>query len=85
MWDIYGNQGWPARYLWDPSLELYSMHYGEGAYAETELEIQSLLGVSREVVAPVRPEDDPAALAAFKAAARGAGLSAGTSPAGHEK
>jgi hypothetical protein len=64
VWDIYGNQGWPARYLWDPSLELYSMHYGEGAYAETELEIQSLLGVSRDVVAPVRPEDDPSAMVA---------------------
>ena len=46
IWDIYGNQGWPARYLWDPELALHSMHYGEGAYVETELEIQALLGVS---------------------------------------
>jgi hypothetical protein len=68
VWDIYGNQGWPARYLWDPSLALHSMHYGEGAYAETEREIQSLLGVSREVVPPVRPEDDPDALVAAQTA-----------------
>src|SRR3954464_11841595 len=41
VWDIYGNQGWPARYLWDRELALYSMHYGEGAYEETELELQT--------------------------------------------
>ena len=64
VWNIYGNQGWPARYLWDPELALYSMHYGEGAYAETEREIQALLGVEREPLAPVRPEDAPDALIA---------------------
>jgi AhpC/TSA family len=64
VWNIYGNQGWPARYLWDPDLTLYSMHYGEGAYEETEREIQTLLGVEREPVAPVRPEDAPDALIA---------------------
>ena len=64
VWNIYGNQGWPARYLWDPELTLYSMHYGEGAYEETEREIQALLGVEREPLAPVRPEDAPDALIA---------------------
>ena len=59
VWDMYGNQGWPARYLWDRSGSLFSMHYGEGAYDETEREIQELLGVERELVAPVRPEDEP--------------------------
>jgi thiol-disulfide isomerase/thioredoxin len=57
LWDFYGNEGWPARYLWDLEGALYSMHYGEGAYAETEREIQALLGVEREVLAPLRPED----------------------------
>ena len=57
LWDFYGNEGWPARYLWDTAGALYSMHYGEGAYAETEREIQALLGVERELVPPVRPED----------------------------
>jgi hypothetical protein len=64
IWDIYGNQGWPARYLWDTEHNLHSMHYGEGAYTETELELQALLGVSREPVAPVRPEDAEDALIA---------------------
>ena len=63
IWDLYGNEGWPARYLWTPDEHtLFSMHYGEGAYAETEREIQELLGVSGDVVPPVRPEDAEDAL-----------------------
>jgi thiol-disulfide isomerase/thioredoxin len=58
LWDFYGNEGWPARYLWDQRGALHSLHYGEGAYAETEREIQALLGVEREPVAPLRPEDE---------------------------
>ena len=57
VWDIYGNQGWPGRYLWDADQRLHSMHYGEGAYVETEREIQALLGVTRDPVTPVRAED----------------------------
>jgi hypothetical protein len=64
VWDDYGNEGWPARYLWDPRGALFSMHYGEGGYVETEREIQELLGVEREPLAPVRPEDEPGALLA---------------------
>ena len=62
FWDFYGNEGWPGRYLWDTRGALFSMHYGEGAYAETEREIQELLGVERETLAPVRPEDEPGLL-----------------------
>ena len=57
LWDFYGNEGWPARYLWDRSGALYSLHYGEGAYQETEREIQALLGVERPLLEPLRPED----------------------------
>src|SRR3954464_4405649 len=64
VWDLYGNEGWPARYLWDRELILHSMHYGEGADEETAREIQELLGVSGDVLAPVRPEDDPNAMIA---------------------
>jgi len=60
--DFYGNEGWPARYLWDQKGGLYSLHYGEGSYAETEREIQGLLEVEREPVPPVRPEDEPGLL-----------------------
>jgi len=62
IWDFYGNEGWPGRYLWDTRGALFSMHYGEGAYRETELEIQELLGVERDTVPPVRPEDEPGLL-----------------------
>jgi hypothetical protein len=62
VWDAYGNKGWPGRYLWDTRGALFSMHYGEGAYQETELEIQELLGTEREPVPPLRPEDAPGLL-----------------------
>ena len=61
-WDVYGNQGWPARYLWDGAQRLVDFHFGEGGYEETERAIQELLGVEREPLAPVRPEDAPGAL-----------------------
>ena len=59
LWRDYENQGWPARYLFDGRARLFEYHYGEGAYVETELAIQELLGVEREVLDPVRPEDAP--------------------------
>jgi hypothetical protein len=61
LWQEYENAGWPARYLFDGRARLLDYHYGEGAYTETELAIQELLGVSREPLAPLRPEDAPAA------------------------
>ena len=60
-WRQFDVPGWPARYLFDPHLRLFEYHHGEGAYAETELAIQELLGTGGELVAPVRPEDAPAA------------------------
>jgi hypothetical protein len=59
VWEDYGNQGWPARYLFDGRARLFEYHYGEGAYAETERAIQELLGVEREPLAPLRAEDAP--------------------------
>jgi hypothetical protein len=59
LWLAYDNKGWPARYLFDRRGMLFDYHYGEGAYADTERAIQELLGVEREPMAPVRPEDDP--------------------------
>jgi hypothetical protein len=68
VWDLYENPGWPARYLFGPELTLAEFHVGEGGYRETELAIQELLGVEREPLAPVRPEDDPDALIAVQSA-----------------
>jgi hypothetical protein len=59
MWQEYENQGWPARYLFDQRGMLFDYHYGEGAYVETELAIQELLGVQREPLRlpePLRPQ-----------------------------
>jgi hypothetical protein len=61
IWDIYGNEGWPARYLWEQDQTLFSLHYGEGDYDVTEREIQALLGVERALLDPLRPEDAPGA------------------------
>jgi thiol-disulfide isomerase/thioredoxin len=61
LWREYDNGGWPTRYLWDQQGRLAYYHFGEGAYAETELEIQRLLGCTREPLAPLRPEDAPGA------------------------
>jgi hypothetical protein len=62
IWDFYGNRGWPARYLWDARGALYSLHYGEGGYQETEREIQDLLGLDEPLVPALRPEDEPGVL-----------------------
>jgi hypothetical protein len=65
VWRLYGNKGWPARYLFDRAGWLRFVHYGEGEYVETELVIQELL---REIdpelelpdpMRPLRPEDEP--------------------------
>ena len=55
LWRDYENQGWPARYLFDGRARLFEYHYGEGAYAETELAIQELLGVEREPLRAAAP------------------------------
>ena len=68
VWELYGNRGWPARYLWDRQGRLHEFHYGEGGYLDTERAIQGLLGVEREPVPPVRPEDHPEALLAAQTA-----------------
>ncbi len=63
LWDTYGIEGWPSRYLWDDEGRLADFQIGEGGYAETELAIQELLRREGEpLVAPVRPEDAPGLL-----------------------
>src|SRR6185369_13797805 len=49
-------------YLWDGEQRLADFHVGEGGYEEAERAIQALLGVEREPLEPVRPEDAPGAL-----------------------
>ena len=61
VWSLYDNEGWPSRYLFNQASRLHDFHFGEGGYEETELAIQELLGIEREPLAPMRPEDDPEA------------------------
>lgn len=62
IWDLYGNLGWPARYLFNRDAMLFEQHYGEGAYAETERTIQELLELDAPLLEPLRPEDTPGAM-----------------------
>jgi thiol-disulfide isomerase/thioredoxin len=68
IWVLFGNLGWPARYLFTGEGRLCDYHYGEGGYDETERAIQELLGVHRPLVAPIRPEDAPGAVLAPQSA-----------------
>jgi hypothetical protein len=61
IWGLYGNLGWPARYLFNADGLLFEYHYGEGGYEETELAIQQLLEIDQPTLAPLRPEDTPGA------------------------
>jgi hypothetical protein len=61
VWEEYGNEGWPSRYLFDGRARLVDYHHGEGGYEETERAIQELTGIELEPLAPIRPEDAPGA------------------------
>jgi thiol-disulfide isomerase/thioredoxin len=66
IWQLYGNLGWPARYLFTQEGMLADYHYGEGAYEETERAIQEQLGLDGPTLPPLRPEDAPDALLAVQ-------------------
>jgi thioredoxin family protein len=67
-WRLYGNEVWPALYLWDRRGVLRYYHFGEGAYQETERAIgQLLLEIDEQVelpepMAPLRNTDRDGAL-----------------------
>ena len=68
VWRLYGNLGWPGRYLFDTAGHLRYIHYGEGDYLDAERAIAEVLRESDpglvlpEPLAPVRPEDAEGAL-----------------------
>jgi SAM-dependent methyltransferase len=68
IWKAYGNEVWPALYLWDRRGVLRYYHFAEGAYEETERAVQELLLEIDEELAlpnpmgPVRDTDAPDAL-----------------------
>ena len=68
VWRLYGNRGWPGRYLFDFRGYLRYIHYGEGDYAGTEAAIAELLTEldetfeAPEPLKPIRPEDEEGAV-----------------------
>ena len=63
VWRLYGNRGWPGRYLFDRAGHLRYIHYGEGDYRDAERAVQEALLESDpalvlpEPLEPVRAED----------------------------
>ena len=68
LWSAYDNHYWPAKYLVDKDGYIRSYHFGEGAYGETESQIQDLLReISPDIqlptiMEPVRGDDAPGAV-----------------------
>jgi thiol-disulfide isomerase/thioredoxin len=62
-WTAYGNQYWPAKYLIDARGRIRYVHFGEGAYEDTERAIRDLLseagaaGLGTEAKARVQTPD----------------------------
>ena len=52
IWNAYGQRFWPAWYLVDVDGFIRYMHFGEGAYEETNQKVQELLA-ERETVSPI--------------------------------
>lgn len=55
IWHAYGCEGWPSTFLWGRGGTLRWVHFGEGAYRETEGEVRAELagGAERELPDPV--------------------------------
>ena len=68
LWQAFANRYWPAKYIIDKDGYIRFAHFGEGAYAETEEQLQNLLReVNPEaqfppVMQPVRESDVPGAV-----------------------
>jgi thiol-disulfide isomerase/thioredoxin len=50
IWSAFANHYWPALYFVDGDGVIRDQHFGEGRYEQSELVIQRLLGVERELV-----------------------------------
>jgi len=58
VWDAFGNQYWPAKYVFDRDGAFRFNHFGEGAYEETEDILRALLDVDPDSPrAEVHPDD----------------------------
>src|SRR3954454_4797091 len=50
IWRSFHNQYWPALYFLDADGTVRDQHFGEGGYEQSELTLQRLLGVVRDLV-----------------------------------
>jgi thiol-disulfide isomerase/thioredoxin len=50
IWNAFANRYWPALYFVSADGRIRDQHFGEGRYDESELVIQRLLDVARELV-----------------------------------
>ena len=50
VWNAFSNNYWPALYFIDRDGMIRDHHFGEGRYEESELVIQRLLGIERDLV-----------------------------------
>jgi hypothetical protein len=68
VWRLYGNRGWPGRFLFDRAGLLRDIHYGEGDYTAAERAIgECLVELDADFeppapLEPLRPEDAEGAL-----------------------
>jgi hypothetical protein len=57
VWRAFDNHYWPALYIADRDGDIRYHHFGEGAYVESEREIQGMLGFDDDLVS-VEPAGD---------------------------
>src|SRR5499425_2302731 len=57
-WQAFGNDAWPAKYLFDANGKLVKRWVGEGSYSDIEAEIRRLLVAANPVITlpPISPE-----------------------------
>jgi thiol-disulfide isomerase/thioredoxin len=60
IWNSFANRYWPAKYVTDRRGRVRYVHFGEGAYRETEDVLRELLGVAATASRAASP-DEPAA------------------------
>jgi len=58
-WQAFENRFWPAKYLIDQEGYIRYMHFGEGAYEETERKIRDLLAEKGSSIAQISPGTRP--------------------------
>lgn len=58
-WRAFNNRYWPAKYLIDHNGNIRYMHFGEGAYDETEMKIRDILTEAGFDVSSVAAGSDP--------------------------